>query len=361
MYSHIFTYLYVYIHSHVQINISVQPIEFEVSSELNLPSQSHGSFFQWIQAKENLRTRSTMEIWNWRNDTPSAIDYIYMYIYMPMCTGPLQITAMARLSHIYSIWYICIYIFIYIYIYIYIYTITRTNIYAYTYALIYTYTHRLAANNSDGIHLKHILKHIYIYMFIYIPLSTGSLQITAMDRTSYMFTYIYICTYTYLYTRARCRLQRWTEPHKYIHTYKYVLIYICAHKPAADDSDGLHLINIFIHIHMYLHIPVHTDSLQITAMDCIWHMNSYIYRPHFTYKFIHIHMYLHIPLHTGSLQITAMDRTSLADTSETSQWNECITLSDMHPYAVHVADAAMPSTLEMTPQGLPLISQHTRE
>jgi len=55
----------------------LQPIAFGVSSNLNLQFQSPISIslvsFQRNVAKEAQRTRTSIEIWDWRNDTRNAI------------------------------------------------------------------------------------------------------------------------------------------------------------------------------------------------------------------------------------------------------------------------------------------------
>jgi hypothetical protein len=42
----------------------------------------------------------------------------------------------------------------------------------------------------------------------------------------------------------------------------------------------------------------------------------------------------------GELQITAMDRTSLVEAEELTKWNETITLTEMHPSDVHIAQVS---------------------
>jgi hypothetical protein len=42
----------------------------------------------------------------------------------------------------------------------------------------------------------------------------------------------------------------------------------------------------------------------------------------------------------GELQITAMDRTSLVEAEEFTKWNETMTLTEMHPSDVHIAQVS---------------------
>ena len=53
----------------------------------------------------------------------------------------------------------------------------------------------------------------------------------------------------------------------------------------------------------------------------------------------------------GALEITAMDRTSLVDTDKRTVFNQTVSLTEMHPAAVHVAGGTSPSAQELEAQG----------